>query len=51
MYLNPLNAELYLIYHLLALLRAHLILHISRIRVNLHNKAKCFDPYTNVDVN
>jgi len=35
MLLNPLNAELNPIYHLLALLGAHHILHISRIRVNL----------------
>ena len=33
-FLNPLNAELNPICHLLALLRAHPILHISRIRVN-----------------
>jgi len=33
--LNPLNAELYPIYHLLALLEAHHIIHISRIRVNV----------------
>jgi hypothetical protein len=32
--LNPLNAELNSICHLLALLGAHHILHISRIRVN-----------------
>ena len=32
---NPLNAELYPIFHLLALLAAHHILHVSRIRVNL----------------
>jgi len=32
--LNPLNAELNLICHLLALLGAHPILHIGRIRVN-----------------
>jgi hypothetical protein len=31
---NPINAELNPICHLLALLVAHLILHISRIRVN-----------------
>jgi hypothetical protein len=31
---NPLNAELNPICHLLALLGAHHILHISRIRVN-----------------
>jgi hypothetical protein len=33
MVLNPLDAELNLICHLLALLGAHLILHISRIRI------------------
>ena len=32
-YINPLNAELNPICHLLALLRAHHILHVSRIRV------------------
>jgi len=32
--LNPLNAELNPICHLLALLGAHLIFHVSRIRVN-----------------
>jgi len=32
--INPLNAELNPICHLLALLRAHDILHVSRIRVN-----------------
>jgi hypothetical protein len=32
---NPLNAELNLICHLLALLGAHPILHVSRIRVNM----------------
>jgi hypothetical protein len=34
-YFNPLNAELNPICHLLVLLGAHPILHISRIRVNL----------------
>ena len=34
MLLNRLNAELKLICHLLALLGAHPILHLSRIRVN-----------------
>jgi hypothetical protein len=34
---NPLNAELSPICHLLALLGAHHILHVSRIRVKLHN--------------
>ena len=33
-YFNPLNAELHPIYHLLALLGAHHILHVSRVRVN-----------------
>jgi len=33
--INPLNAELNPICHLLALLGSHLILHISRIRVNV----------------
>jgi len=33
--MNPLNAELNPICHLLALLGAHHILHISRIRVNV----------------
>ena len=33
--LNPLNSELNPICHLLALLGAHPILHVSRIRVNL----------------
>jgi hypothetical protein len=32
---NPLNAELNLICHLLALLGAHRILYVSRIRVNI----------------
>ena len=35
MLLNPLNAELNPICHLLALLGAHHILHVSRIRVNV----------------
>jgi hypothetical protein len=33
--LNPLNAELNYICHLLALLGAHHILHVSKIRVNI----------------
>jgi len=33
MYINPLNAELNPICHLLALLGAHPIFHVSRIRV------------------
>jgi len=38
MRLNPLNADLNPICHVLALLGAHHILHISRIRVNLRLK-------------
>jgi hypothetical protein len=34
-YLNPLNAELNFICHLLTLLGAHHILHVSRIRVKI----------------
>jgi len=33
--INPLNAELNPICHLLALLGAHLILHVGKIRVNV----------------
>jgi len=33
--INPLNAELNPICHLMALLRAHHILHVSRIRVKM----------------
>jgi len=35
-YFNPLNAKLIPIFHLLALLGAHRILHVSRIRVNVN---------------
>jgi len=53
--INPLNAKLNPIYHLLALLEAHHILHISRIRVKLgwHNskiiasKKKTLMPFIN----
>jgi hypothetical protein len=38
MILNPLNAKLNPICHLLALLGAHHILHVSSIRVNTNNK-------------
>jgi hypothetical protein len=34
--LNPLNAELNPTCHLLALLGTHHVLHVSRIRVNIH---------------
>ena len=34
--INPLNAKLNAICHLLALIAAHHILHVSRIRVNNH---------------
>jgi len=43
-FLNPLNADLNPIRHLLALLGAHHILHVSRIRVN----SKYHDLYTYV---
>ena len=36
-YINPLSTQLNLICHLLALLGAHLILHVSRIRVNSYS--------------
>jgi hypothetical protein len=35
---NPLNAKLNPICHLMALLRVHHILHVSRIRVNVSSK-------------
>jgi len=38
--LNPLNAELNPICHLLALLGAHHILHVSRIRINISSATK-----------
>jgi len=37
--INPVNAKLNPICHLLALLGAHPILHISRIRVKIDNKS------------
>jgi hypothetical protein len=40
-YINPLNAELNPICHLLALLGVHHILHVSRIRVNTTQIIKC----------
>jgi len=43
--LNPLHAELNPIYHLLALLGAHHILHVSRIRVNFFTNAKLLTSY------
>ena len=50
--INPLNAELNPICHLLALLGAHLILHVSRIRVKInttrmHKFGKNVKPYQN----
>ena len=36
-YFNPLNAKLNPICHLLAVLGAHHILHVSRLRVNYHS--------------
>jgi hypothetical protein len=49
--INPLNAELHPICHLLALLGAHHILHVSRIRVNLCCKvvyAGILNTYVNI---
>jgi hypothetical protein len=47
--INPLNAELNAICHLLALLGAHYILHVSRVRVNdgsvLENRKKLQNQY------
>jgi len=43
--LNPLNAELNPICLLLALLRAHHILHISRIRVNIYGQRSSYIRY------
>jgi hypothetical protein len=43
MYVNPINADLNPICHLLALLGAHHILHVSRIRVNTATIQKIFD--------
>jgi hypothetical protein len=40
-YVNPLNAKLNPILHLLALLGAHLILHPSRARVKIHSNYIC----------
>jgi len=37
-FFNPLNAELNSICHMLALVGAHHIVHVSRIRVNIHDK-------------
>jgi hypothetical protein len=38
--INPLNAELNPICHLLALLGSHYILHVSRVRVKFHIAAE-----------
>jgi len=40
-FLNPLNAKLNAIYHFLALLGAHHILHFTRIRVNVLGSTYC----------
>ena len=39
--INPLNAELNPICHFLALLVAHHILHVSRIRINVDSAGGC----------
>jgi hypothetical protein len=41
-WINPLNAELNPICHLLVLLGAHHILHVSRIRVNLYSSMRLY---------
>jgi len=41
-HINPLNAELNPMCHLLVLLGAHPVLHISRIRVNCNKKGSRF---------
>jgi hypothetical protein len=49
--LNPLNADLNPIYHLLALLGAHPIFHISRIRVNVvRNRLEILFNYIFIDI-
>jgi hypothetical protein len=40
-FINPVNAELYPICHLLALLGAHHIFHFSGLRVNLEASENC----------
>jgi hypothetical protein len=47
---NPLNAELNPICHLLALLRAHRILHVGRIRVKAVNMRIIFLPLKSTNV-
>ena len=47
--LNPLNGELNPIRHLLALLGAHHILHVSRIRVNVLYVVRIFFVKTNLN--
>jgi len=49
--INPLNAELNPICHLLALLGAHHILHVSRIRVKHKNDSLSAYIYTEVLIN
>ena len=52
-YINPLKAELNPICHLLALLGAHHILHVSRVRVKINIKIAptCSGSYFNVNFN
>jgi len=47
--INPLNAELNPICHLLALLGAHHILHVSRIRVKVPVTPRSFKWYLHLD--
>jgi len=46
---NPLKAELNPVCHLLALLGAHHILHVSRIRVNLTFRGPCIVVYSYIE--
>jgi hypothetical protein len=48
-FLNPLNAEINPICHFMALLGAHPILHISRIRVNIVSIHKVHLTHTQVE--
>jgi hypothetical protein len=50
-YINPLNAELNPICHLLALLEAHQILHVSRIRVNMVEGRDTWRAHVNAAIN
>ena len=48
--INPLNAELNPICHLLALLGAHHILHVSRVRVNSDRQTRLLNVFGQIAV-